>query len=102
MRHDNQIGNFFGKGFYVFVPFFTGNAFADFLTGRALQIQQDYTEGSLGRAVFLLSVPMILEMAMESIFGILDVFWVGKLGPDAVAAVGITEALLTLVFALAL
>jgi len=64
--------------------------------------QQDYTEGSLGRAVFLLSVPMILEMAMESIFGILDVFWVGKLGADAVAAVGITEALLTLVFALAL
>jgi len=64
--------------------------------------QQDYTEGSLGRAVFLLSVPMILEMAMESLFGILDVFWVGKLGPDAVAAVGITEALLTLVFAMAL
>lgn len=64
--------------------------------------QQDYTEGSLGRAVFLLSVPMILEMAMESIFGVLDVFWVGKLGADAVAAVGITEALLTLVFALAL
>ncbi len=64
--------------------------------------QQDYTEGSLGRAVFLLSVPMILEMAMESVFGVLDVYWVGRLGADAVAAVGITEALLTLVFALAL
>lgn len=64
--------------------------------------QQDYTEGSLGRAVFLLSVPMILEMAMESLFGIMDVFWVGKLGSDAVAAVGVTEALLTLVFAAAL
>lgn len=72
------------------------------LRDAVLGSQQDYTEGNLGRAVFLLSVPMILEMAMESIFGILDVFWVGKIGSDAVAAVGITEALLTLVFAMAL
>jgi len=64
--------------------------------------QQDYTEGSLGRAVLLLAVPMILEMAMESVFGVLDVFWVGKLGPSAVAAVGLTEAILVLVFAVAI
>lgn len=47
-RHNNGVGNFFGKGAYIFVPFFTGNAFADFLTGRALVIQQDLTPGTVG------------------------------------------------------
>ncbi len=64
--------------------------------------EQDYTQGSLGRAVLLLAVPMILEMAMESVFGVLDVFWVGRLGASAVAAVGVTEAILVLVFAIAI
>src|SRR5215510_3173743 len=73
------------------------------LTKQAVRgTEQDYTEGSLGKAVFLLSVPMILEMLMESVFGILDVYFVGRLGADAVAAVGVTESLLTVVFAVAI
>lgn len=62
----------------------------------------DVTEGNLGRAILLLSVPMVLEMALESLFGILDVFWVGRLGPAAVAAVGVTEAMVTLIFGVAI
>ena len=60
---------------------------------------QDFTTGSLNRAVVLLAIPMVLEMALESLFAVVDVFWVGRLGANAVATVGLTESLLSLVFA---
>jgi putative MATE family efflux protein len=63
---------------------------------------QNFTEGDLNRAIVLLAIPMILEMAMESLFGIVDVFFVARLGANAVSTVGLTESLLTLIFGVAI
>jgi len=60
---------------------------------------QDYTAGNLNRAILLLAIPMVMEMVLESLFAVVDVFWVAHVGADAVATVGLTESLLMLVFA---
>ena len=64
--------------------------------------QRDYTTGGMRRAIFLLSIPMILEMCMESVFALVDLFFVGRIGKEAVAAVGLTESVLTLVYSVAI
>lgn len=64
--------------------------------------EQNFTTGSVDRAIVLLSIPMILEMAMESLFAIVDAFFVSKIGVEAVATVGITESVLTLVYSIAI
>ncbi len=62
--------------------------------------EQDYTEGSIRRAVFLLAIPMMLELCLESVFAVVDMYFVGKLGANAIATVGMTESVMFLVYSL--
>ncbi len=64
--------------------------------------QQDYTQGSIRKAVFLLAIPMILELSLESVFALVDMFFVGKLGQNAIATVGLTESFITIVYSVAI
>ena len=65
-------------------------------------VERDYTTGKIGRAVVLLAIPMVLEMSMQSLFAVVDVFFVARLGPEAVAILGLSDSLLALVFAVAI
>jgi putative MATE family efflux protein len=64
--------------------------------------QQDYTSGSIPKAVVLLAVPMILELSLESVFAVVDMFFVSKLGQNAIATVGLTESVITIIYSIAI
>jgi len=64
--------------------------------------EHDFTKGSLPRAVFLLAVPMILELSMESVFAVVDIFFVSRLGAGAIATVGLTESVITILYSIAI
>ena len=74
------------------------NYFKEAVSGK----EQEYTSGSIRRAVFMLSIPMILEMLMESIFALVDILYVSKVSVNAVATIGLTESVITLVYAVAI
>jgi putative MATE family efflux protein len=62
----------------------------------------DYTSGNINKAIILLAIPMILELSLESVFAVVDMFFVGKLGQEAIATVGLTEAVVTLIYSAAI
>lgn len=83
----------------------TSNRFIMFwsLIKRSLKGENyDYTQGSIRQAIVLLAVPMILELSLESVFAVVDMFFVGKLGENAIATVGLTESVVTIVYSIAI
>lgn len=78
------------------------NQFVNYFKQAVSGKEQEYTSGSIRRAVFMLSIPMILEMLMESIFALVDILYVSKVSVNAVATIGLTESVITLVYAVAI
>lgn len=73
------------------------------IIGQAIRGDEtDYTKGNMNKAIVLLAIPMILELSLESVFAVVDMFFVGKLGPSAIATVGLTEAVVTLIYSVAI
>src|SRR5438445_4390038 len=64
--------------------------------------KQDFTDGPIGRSLVMLAVPMVLETVLESLFAVVDIFFVAHLGADAIATVGLTESMESLVYAVAI
>lgn len=64
--------------------------------------EHDYTKGSIRKAIILLAIPMILELCLESVFAVVDMFFVGKLGENAIATVGLTESVVSIIYAIAI
>jgi putative MATE family efflux protein len=65
-------------------------------------IEHDYTKGNIQKAIVLLAIPMILELSLESVFALVDMFFVGKLGKNAIATVGLTESVVTIIYSVAI
>src|ERR1051325_3263737 len=65
-------------------------------------VHHDYTDGPIGRALMMLAIPMVLETLMESLFAVVDVFFVAKLGAESIATVGLTESMLYIIYAIAM